>query len=427
MRVELLYGRAGLRVELPDDLRLTVIRKHPMPPLGDPAAAVLRSLREPSGGRPLAELARHARSACVAICDVTRPVPNAVLLPPLLEELVSAGLPPERIRILVATGLHRPAEGEELREVVGSADVLRRFRVENHFARDDEAHAELGTTTAGIPIRIDRRFVEADLRVVVGLVEPHFMAGYSGGRKVVAPGLAHQDTILAFHSPRVLEHPRAANCVLDGNPLHQAQLEILRAVGDVCALNVVIDESRRIGFASFGEAVESHLRAVAFMRRHAEVALPRRFGTVLTSSAGYPLDKTYYQTVKGMVGAIGALEPGGTIVIASECSEGMGSREFVESQRLLGRLGPEGFMAEIGGRERARIDEWETEMLLKATRAGRVQLYSGGLDPASRPDTCVEVVDAVGEAVAASARERGDLEVAVIPEGPYVIPVFRAL
>ena len=422
MTVKLLYGRAGLEVDLPEDLRTTIIRKRSMPVLPDPTAEVLRSLREPTRCRPLAELARRARSACVAICDVTRPVPNGTLLPPLLDTLVAAGLPAERIRILVATGLHRPNEGDELAEVVGSADLVRRFAVENHFARDDAAHVDLGTTSAGIPIRIDRRFVEADLRIVVGLVEPHFMAGYSGGRKVVAPGLAHQDTILAFHSPRVIEHPSAANCVLSGNPLHEAQLEILRAVGEVLALNVVIDESRRIGFVSFGRAEASHLEAVEFMRSYAEVPVGRRFRTVLTTSAGYPLDKTYYQTVKGMVGALGILAPGGTIVIASECSEGLGSREFRESQLLLRRLGPEGFMSALTARGLPRIDEWETEMLLRATRAGTVKLYAGGLDAASREATGVEVVDSVADAVAESARASGDPEVAVIPEGPYVIP-----
>lgn len=422
MKVELLYGRTGLCVELPADLRLTMVRKRAMPMLQNPGAEVLRSLREPAGCRPLAELARRARSACVAICDVTRPVPNGILLPPLLDTLVAAGLPAARIRILVATGLHRPNEGDELAEVVGSADLVHRFTVENHFARDDAAHVDLGTTSAGIPIRIDRRFVEADLRIVVGLVEPHFMAGYSGGRKVLAPGLAHQDTILAFHSPRVIEHPGAANCVLSGNPLHEAQLEILRAVGEVLALNVVIDESRRIGFVGFGEAQASHLDAVTFMRSYAEVPVGRRFRTILTTSAGYPLDKTYYQTVKGMVGALGILEPGGTIVIASECSEGLGSREFRDSQLLLRRLGPEGFMSALTARGLPRIDEWETEMLLKAMRAGTVKLYAGGLDAVSREATCVEVVDSVADAVAESARASGDPEVAVIPEGPYVIP-----
>ena len=300
-----------------------------------------RALEQAVGSPPLEELAKGRKSACILMCDITRPVPNGLILPPLIRSLLRAGVDKEKILILVATGLHRPNEGEELREVTGSDEIFRTIRIENHFARDREAHCDLGTTSGGIPIMLDRRFCEADLKIVTGLVEPHFMAGYSGGRKVVAPGIAYQDTILHFHSARVLEHPKAANCVIQGNPLHEAQIEIVRAVGPIVSLNVVIDEERRLGFVNFGEIEESHLQAVEFMRRHAEVRVGRRFKTILTTSAGYPLDKTFYQTVKGMVGVMSILEPGGTIIIASECSEGMGSPEFVEAQQLLCREGPD--------------------------------------------------------------------------------------
>ncbi len=423
MKVNLLYGREGLTVDLPDDLRLTFVRKHPMMPLPDPAAAAAAALKNPVGCRPLAELAKGQTGACVLICDITRPVPNGILLPPLLQALRSAGIPAGQILILVATGLHRPNEGRELREVVGSEEVFRNYRVENHFARDRHAHVDLGRTASGIPIAIDRRFVEAGVKLTVGLVEPHFMAGYSGGRKLVVPGVAFQDTILRLHTARVLEHPRSANCVIEGNPLHKEQIEIVKAIGGVLALNVAIDEERKIGFVNFGEADQSHLEALAFMRRHAEVAVPRRFKTILTSSAGYPLDKTYYQTVKGMVGVLDILEPGGTILIASECSEGMGSPEFVEAQRLLCRVGPEAFLSILESRDQAKIDEWQTEMLLKATRAGRVQLYTGGLQPGD--DVYVETVDSLAAAVAASAERHGEREIAVVPEGPYVIPLYK--
>jgi len=426
MNVELLYGREVLRVRLPDGVRVEVIRKHPMTPVPDPAAAVRRALAHPVGSPPLSEIARGKRSACILICDITRPVPNGTLLPPLLETITQAGVPRENVLILVATGLHRPNEGEELREVVGSDEVFRTFRIENHFARDREIHADLGRTTTGIPIRIDRRFVDADLKIVTGLVEPHFMAGYSGGRKVVAPGIAHQDTIMAFHGPRVLEHPRSANCVIEGNPLHEAQIEIVRTIGGILALNVAIDERRKIGFVNFGDVEASHREAVDYMRKCAEVAVPRRFRTVLTSAAGYPLDKTYYQTVKGMVGVVDILEPGGTIIIASECSEGMGSDEFLAAQRLLQETGVDRFVSVLEARGKARIDEWQTEMLVKALRAGSVKLFTTGLGEADLPDVCVDPVRSIEEAVAASIRNHGDPNVAVVPEGPYVIPRFQA-
>ena len=424
MKIDLLYGRKGLTIDLPDAVRAHVIRKHPMPLLPDPSGAVRQALEKPVGCPSLQELAKGKKNACILICDITRPVPNGLILPPLVESLTRAGIARENILILVATGLHRPNEGEELAEVVGSPEILRSIRIENHFAKDREAHVDLGTTSGGIPIMIDRRFAEADLKIVTGLVEPHFMAGYSGGRKVVSPGVAYQDTILMFHRAKILEHCKAANCVIEGNPLHNEQMEIVRATGGVVAVNVVIDERRRLGFVNFGEVEASHALAVAFMRKHAEIRIPRRFKTIVTTSAGHPLDKTYYQTVKGMVGVMDILEPGGTIIIASECSEGMGSPEFAEAQRLLCEVGPERFMSLIEGRDKALIDEWETEMLLKPLRVGHIQLYSTGLSESERDHVFVEMVPSVEEAVAASLRAHGDTEIAVVPEGPYVIPLF---
>jgi nickel-dependent lactate racemase len=266
--------------------------------------------------------------------------------------------------------------------------------------------------------------VNADIKIATGLIEPHFMAGYSGGRKVVAPGIAYQDTILTFHSSHILEHPKAANCIMDCNPLHEAQTEIVRTLGGVLALNVVIDDERRIGFVNFGEIEASHLEAVEFMRKYAEVSLPRRFKTIVTTSAGYPLDKTYYQTVKGMVGVIDILEPGGTIIIASECSEGMGSREFVLAQQLLCEVGPDRFMSILEGRKKALIDEWQTEMLIKALRVGNIQLYTSCLSEEDLKEIYVEPVSSIEEAVKASVRAQGDKDIAVVPEGPYVIPLF---
>jgi len=424
MNIDLLYGRKGLTLDLPDAVRAHVIRKHPMPLLPNPDEAVREALGKPVGSPSLQELAKGKRNACILICDITRPVPNGLILPPLVETLTRAGIPRENILILVATGLHRPNEGAELREVVGSDEIFNTLRVENHFARNREDHADLGVTSGGIPIIIDRRFVEADLKIVTGLVEPHFMAGYSGGRKVVSPGVAYQDTILMFHTAKILEHCNAANCIIEGNPLHGEQTEIVRAIGGVVAVNVVINEQRRLGFVNFGEVEASHAQAVAFMRKYAEIRIPRRFKTVVTTSAGYPLDKTYYQTVKGMVGVMDILEPRGTIIIASECSEGMGSPEFFESQRLLCRVGPERFMSLLQTRDKALIDEWETEMLLKPLRVGHIQLYSTGLSEAERAHVFVEMVPSVEEAVAAGVRAHGDTEIAVVPEGPYVIPLF---
>ena len=425
MHIDLRYGKGAFRLDLDPEWDVTVIRKPEMPLLADPVAAVRAALEQPVGARPLAQEARGAKSACILVCDITRPVPNGLFLPLLVRELLDAGIPAAGITILVATGLHRPNEGDELAELVGDSWVMQTVRVQNHFARNDADHVDLGATSRGTPVKLDRRFVEADVRIATGLVEPHFMAGYSGGRKVIAPGVAHKDTITTFHSARFMAHPLAANCVLQGNPLHEEQLEIMQKLGHALALNTVIDEHRRLSFVNFGEVVQSHLLAVDFIRRYAVVPVERRFATVVTSAAGYPLDKTYYQTVKGMVAPIDILAPGGDLLIVSECAEGMGSTEYVEAQRRLLGLGAEGFMADISAKRYADIDEWQTQMQLKPMRTGAVHLYSEGLDAESVSLTGVHKMRSVPDAIRESVRRSGDAHIAVIPEGPYVVPEYR--
>ena len=418
--VEITFGRGHLSVRLPDGAQPTLIRKRQLPKLADPHTAVRAAL---DTGR-LRERARGSRSACILICDITRPVPNRLFLRPMIEDMIASGIPREAITVLVATGLHRPNEGEELAELVGDDWVMRHVRVANHFARNDDDHIDLGFTKGrGVPVRLDRRFVEAELRIATGLVEPHFMAGWSGGRKVVAPGVAHHTTIRTFHSARFMEDPLAVQCNLVGNPLHEEQLEIVRMLGDLFALNTVIDEDRDLAFVNFGEIIESHLQAVEFVAAATAVPIGRQFATVLTSAAGHPLDKTYYQTVKGMVTPLDILAPGGTLVIASACSEGFGSPEFRAAQARLVELGPERFLKTLTAKSLAEVDEWQTEMQLKPMRIGRVQLYTTGLDDEARRITGVEMIESVEDALAASIARHGDPAVAVIPEGPYVVPL----
>jgi len=426
MHFELNYGRGTLPVDLPKELDVTILRKPRMPVLQDPRRAVGEAFANPVNCPPLPELACNARSAAIAICDITRPVPNHLFLRPLIETLVRAGVPLRNITLLIATGLHRPNLGAELAELIGDPWVLQNARIENHYARDDAEHVFLGSTkTRGTVVRIDKRFVEADLRIAAGLVEPHLMAGYSGGRKVIAPGLAHAETITTFHNARFMADPFASNCNLESNPLHEEQLEIVRMLGGALAINTVIDEKRALSFVNFGEIVASHLAAVAFTRKYAEVSVDRRFRTVVTSAAGYPLDRTYYQTVKGMVCPLDILQLGGRLIIASECSEGLGSGEFVESQRRLVKLGPHDFLQSIMPNSHAAIDEWATQMQLKPMLRGRVQLYSTGLSEMEHRLTGVERIDSVSSAVACSVAESGERAIAVVPEGPYVIPFWR--
>ena len=249
------------------------------------------------------------------------------------------------------------------------------------------------------------------------------MAGYSGGRKVIAPGVAHADTIRTFHNARFMGDPQARECNLEGNPLHEEQLEIVGKIGEVYGLNTVIDEDRNLAQVTFGEIVASHAAAVAFVRSMVEIRVPRRFHTVVTSAGGAPLDETYYQTVKGMVTPLDILEPGGTLVIGSECSEGFGSAEFRAAQARLTRLGPDAFLRGLQAQALAEIDEWQTQKQLKPMRLGRVQLYTGGLTAEERALTGVEVVPSLDRAIRDSMERSGDDAVCIIPEGPYVVPL----
>lgn len=424
MKIELAFGQTGLDVDLPAEANATVLRK-PAMDASQPAAKIIQhALNNPIGTDKLSVLAQGAKTACILICDITRPVPNGEFLQPLIRLLTEAGVPAAGITVLVATGLHRPNLDDELEELLGDPWVQQNVRVKNHYARDEDSCVHLGVTEKhAVPVGLNRTFVDADIKIATGLVEPHFMAGYSGGRKVIAPGVAHHETIRTFHSARFMEHPMATSCVLDGNPLHDTQLEIVQMLtGPVLSLNTVLDEHRNLIHATFGEVVASHFKAVEFARASCELSVGRKFKTILTSSAGYPLDKTYYQTVKGMVTPLGILEEGGDLIIVSECSEGFGSDEFCEAQKRLVKLGPEGFLDSIAEKSLADVDEWQTEMQLKPMRIGRIKLFAPklGADPSAL--TGVEPVENLSDAIAESIARHGDSDVAVIPEGPYVVP-----
>ncbi|MDB4749540.1 nickel-dependent lactate racemase [Rubripirellula sp.] len=435
LNIRLNYGREGLQVEIPHGVSAEVIRKPAMPVLARPVEAIKDAFAAPVGLRDeqprvgLGEVendfswACDRKSACIAICDITRPVPNGLFLRPLIDILLANGMPKEAITVLVATGLHRPNVGEELEELVGDKWVLENVRVKNHDARDDPDHVFVGkTSTRGTVVKLDRSLVEADLKIATGLVEPHFMAGYSGGRKVIAPGVAHAETITTFHSARFMADPAAVACNLKNNPLHEEQLEIVKLIGGAMGLNTVLDEHRQLSFVNFGEIITSHEQAIDFVRQYCEVKVTKKYRTVVTTASGYPLDKTYYQTVKGMVGAMNILEPGGDLIIASECGEGFGSEEFSESQRRLVDLGPETFLRQLFEKSHADIDEWQSQMQLKPMAVGQIHLYCPQLSEMQWAITGVNQIASVEQAILESVQRQGESEIAVIPEGPYVEP-----
>jgi nickel-dependent lactate racemase len=419
MRVRLEYARCGLEVELPDERVVRTLSYKQAPPLADPAGAVAEVLARPNGTPPLSELARGRRDACVVISDITRPVPNELILTPLLSTLEAAGIARDKITILVATGLHRESKPEEIVEMVG-ARIAKRYRIEDHHGQKLDEHTNLGTSPRGVPIWIDSRYVRADLKITTGLIEPHLMAGFSGGRKLVCPGIAALETIKVWHGPDFLEHPNADCGILEGNPVHEENTWIARRAGCDFIVNVVIDAERRpLAFVA-GDMEQAFLEGVEFVRTVVVDRVCEPVDIVVTSSAGYPLDTTFYQAVKGLTGALPIVKQGGTIILAAGLSEGVGSAEF---QRLFDENPSlEVFVERILGKKYFVLDQWQLEELAKVRRKAKVKVVSDGLSAAAIERLFVESAPTVERAVADSLAEYGpDAKIAVIPKGPYVL------
>lgn len=423
MRVCLDYGRAGLEVELPDEHVVKCLAYQPAQPLDDPEAAVAARLARPTGTPPLAELARGRHDACVVISDVTRPVPNRVILPPILRTLERSGIRRDKILILVATGLHRPSTRDELIEMVGAA-VVDHYRIENHCGRKLSEHTNLGESPRGVPIWIDTRYLGAELKITTGLIEPHFMAGFSGGRKLICPGLAALETIRVWHGPRFLEHPNARSGCLKDNPVHEENTSIARQAGCDFIVNVVVDANRSILAVVAGDMEAAFCEGVGLARGPVTDTLGEPVDIVITTSAGYPLDATYYQSIKGMVAALPILRQGGTIILAAGMSEGIGSGEF---QRLFDENPTlEIFMDRILNTDYFVKDQWQLEELAKVRRQASVKVVTDGLPAETLRRLFVEPAESVEAAVADALAEHGpQATIAVIPAGPYVLAELR--
>ncbi len=331
MKVTLDYGRTGLEVNLPDERTIGPLSIKDAVPLADPEGALHAALanpigtRLPAGGYPSAK--GEEAAACVVICDITRPVPNKMILPPVLKTLEAAGIPRSAICILNATGLHRPNEGAEMVEMAGE-EIVRNYRIENHHGKARDEHTYLGTTPNGVPAWIDSRYIQADLKITTGLIEPHLMAGYSGGRKVICPGIAALETVKVWHGPKFLEHPLADCGIVKGNPVHEENTRIAQMAGCDFIVNVCIDGKRQVTWLGAGDMIKAWEAGVQFCQDIVRVGVPKPLDVVVTSCAGYPLDTTWYQAVKGLTGALPIVKEGGTIVLAASMSEGLGSPEF---------------------------------------------------------------------------------------------------
>ncbi len=418
MKINLAFGRDGLDVDVPDRNLRKVLTPAEVQPIEDADAFLVHALTHPIGSPALSTVARNAKSACIVICDITRPVPNMVLLPPLLRTLEASGVPYDRVTILIATGLHRASTRHELEAIVGT-EILSRYHVEDHHARVPAEHQFLGYTRRETPVYIDRRYWEADIKITTGFIEPHLMAGFSGGRKLIAPGCAGEATIKALHSPLFLEDPRCCEGGIEGNPLHQELLEIAVMAGHDFIVNVSLNSARRITGLFAGDPLAAHTAGVDFVRKSVRATVPAPADIVVTTSAGYPLDLTLYQAIKGMTAAMPVLRKGGLLIIAAECAEGLGSDEFTTMATSFPTVSQ--FVDTIMSNP-VVIDQWQLEECAKAVKHAEVVLVSPSIHRKYGRKLFIRTAERVEQAMEEGLKVLGpEATVAVIPKGPYTL------
>ena len=410
------YGKNGLEITVPDANILAVGMPAEPSPVESVSELLAKSLREPISSLPLPELCRGRKTACIVVSDKTRPVPNDILLPPLLDKLDARHI---KTTILIACGMHSPTEGAELEALLGQG-VMGRCEIVNHRGGDDRELRSVGKSH-DVEILINRRYVEADLRILTGFIEPHFMAGFSGGRKAVCPGIAGLQTMRYAHSPDLLESPLATVGVIDGNPLNEFLLDAARLAGVDFIVNVTLNRDKEITGIFSGGLEDAHRAGAAFCAKHSRIGLPAEADIVVTTGGGFPLDQDLYQTVKGMVSALPAVKHGGTIIIASACSKGIGSDHFREM--LFAMEDGLSFLALLRKPGFFRVDQWEVEELVKVLRKARVSLYSEGISREEQQRCHVLPLESAEHGISeALSRYGSNATITVLPSGPYQIP-----
>lgn len=418
MRVDLAYGRGTLPIQVPES-RATVIEPIYVAGLKDERAALHTALRQPVGSPPLREIVKREQQVTIAVCDITRPMPSDRVLPVLLDELTH--VPREQVTILVATGTHRGNTPQELERMLGR-DVARSYRVVNHNALDRTALRYLGTSPQGVPIWLNKVWLDADIRITTGFVEPHMFAGFSGGPKLVAPGVAGLDTVLELHSYRFLDSPKAIWGVVDDNPVHMAIRGIAEQTGIHFTLDVTLNKDHAITGVFAGRWQVSHPAACRAVRQSAMRAVPKPFDVVVTTNSGYPLDLNLYQAVKGMSAAAQIVKPGGTIIVAAECWDGVPDHgEF--KKMLLERDSLAALMEMISQPGYRRHDQWEVQILGQVCRKAKVYLKNDHLTDDEVRAVHLEPTHDIEATVAEALHAAGPgATLCVLPQGPQTIP-----
>jgi nickel-dependent lactate racemase len=418
MRVELAYGRNGTSVEVPEDAEVVV----PVDEVGlaDEAAGITEALRRPLRGPSLYELVAGAHRVAVVFPDLTRPMPNRTVLPPLLQELAEAGVPTSAVTLLCATGTHRQATSEEMAELVG-VDIAADHTIVDHDATDEGAHRQVGTVD-GTPILLQREYVEADVRIVTGFVEPHFFAGFSGGPKAVCPGLAAVSTILEAHHPRRIADARATFVTRADNPVHEFVRAATALAPPNLSVDVAINRARQVTAAFAGPLPDGHDAACAHVQRSAMREVDAPFDLVVSTNSGFPLDRNLYQAVKGMAAAERIVRRGGIIVMAAACEDGIpGDGAFA---RILAQADtPDDLIRASGAPE---LDRWQAQVLGRVLACAEVLLHADGLNDRSFPARLLRAAPDLNATVAAAVARLGPgARVAVLPEGPLTVATVR--
>jgi nickel-dependent lactate racemase len=421
MRVRLDYGVDGLDVDLPQD-RLTIIEPVFRPAITDAPAALTAALRAPLGRPPLREIVRRGQTVAISVCDITRAQPRQEMLAALFAEMPD--IPADDITVLIATGTHRANTSSELDAMLG-ADITRRYRVINHDSRDAASLTCVGKTSTGVAVHINRAFVNADVRITTGFVEPHFFAGFSGGPKMVAPGLAGIETVLVLHDAQRIGHPMATWGVIEGNPIHDDIREIARMVRVDFSVDVTLNREQKITAVFAGELLAEHRAACEAATRDAMRSVEAPFDVVLTTNSGFPLDQNLYQAVKGMSAAAKVVRPGGTIVCAAECRDGLPSHGSY-GEVLASQPSPEKLLAMINAPGYSTPDQWQVQIQAQVQMKATVMVKTGGLTPEAVRAAHFHPVDDVGAAVSDAMRRAGPhATLCVLPHGPQTIPYLR--
>jgi lactate racemase len=414
MKIAFPCGHEEVPLVLPEGA--AVLEPRAVPALDDPERSVTAALNSPRDALSLAKLAKGRKSACVVISDITRPVPNRVILPPLLRTLESAGMERSRITILIATGTHRSNVGQELVSLVGE-EIAGTYPVVNHDCHARGSYRHIGELE-GAPIEINSLYLDADLKILTGLIEPHPYAGYSGGAKSILPGLSSLETMKFMHSFKMIAHPNVTNCVLKGNPFYEATMKVAHLAGVDFIVNALINKKKKpVGFAA-GGLPGAHLAGCLEVEETSVVRLEKPADLVITSGGGAPMDATFYQCGKGILGAKAICRPGGAVVLICGCTLGIGSETYAELVATCG--GIDEFACRYSDPRNFVMDQWAAQSYFQALRRiGRVLVYSPALTEGQLKPFGVQKIHHLQEEVdrLLAAHPR----VAAMPQGPYVV------